>query len=203
MDNYLYRLIGSIGTLISTIVLIDLDKHTNFINGVLALVVVYAATFLIVDLIRALRSSPRSFDRSSEKGKEKIADYLVKQLQSSGSVVIFSKDLTWVKPNSVAENMLRTKARANELILYVEQETKITKVLKGEGADIRLYHRNGFSPTSRFTILDHRSGKPQVMIGIPEGKKHLIKHYASEDQEVVDLAKDFVALLNSTAKAIK
>lgn len=202
MDNYLYRLIGSFGTLITTIFLIDFENRHLLVNVGLILVAAFAVVYLVLDIYRAITSPSKSFDRTTEKGRAKIAKYLVRQLEKSGSVVMFSKDLTWVQPGSAAEMMLKKKASAGELTLYVEKPMAITSALKALGAEIRTYNKPAFKPASRFTILDYRAGKARIMVGISDGDKHLIKNYAMEDKEVVDLAKDFISLLNTTAKKL-
>lgn len=206
MDQFLYRLVGSLGTLVTALFLVDFEKNGVWANAFLLFAVLYASGFLAIDAWRAFSNRPLSFDRSSDRGKRKIAEYLVKQLKGSGSVAILSKDLTWVKEGGEAEALLVKKARDGELTLFVEEEMPITTRLKSCGADVRVYaaqKRKGFSPKSRFTVLDYRSGKTRVMIGAPSNGRHLIKHYGEEDFEVVDLARDFIALLECTAKEIK
>lgn len=206
MDQFLYRLIGTVGTLLSSVFVIDFDQRSLWVNILLLFVVAYAAAFFAVDAIRAFLYRPKSFDRTTETGKQQIADYLVSQLESSGSVAIFSKDLTWVKKGSPAEGLLIRKAQAKELTLFVEHETDLTKTLRSQGANVRVYggqRRKGYNPKSRFTILDYRTSGTRVMVGVPSNGKHLIKHYCADDLEVVDLAKDFIELLSYTSKAAK
>lgn len=206
MDEMLYRIVGSLGTLVTSYFLVDFEKYGVWVNIFLLCVVGYATFFLIQDAIRAFKQRPKIFDRSSETGKKEIAKYLVNQLKSSGSVVIFSKDLTWVKEGSDAEKLLIKKAEEKELILFVEDELPITEKLKLKGAEVKAYggqKKKGFSPKSRFTLLDYRAGRTRVMVGVPLDGKHLIKHYGNDDFEVVDLARDFISLLECTARAAK
>ncbi|GEM_PF-5524871 len=206
LDHYLYRLVGSLGTLVTSFFVIDFDNHSMFLNSFLIFTVGYSCIFLALDGVRSFRQRPLSFDRTTDKGKNKIASYLVAQLKSSGSVVIFSKDLTWVKKDSEAEKLLVTKAKAGELTLFVEGEFNTARTLKAFGADVHIYadqKKKGFSPKSRFTILDHRAGQTRVMVGVPANNKHYIKHYGDEGSEIVDLANDFVSLLTCTAKTLK
>ncbi len=203
MDQFLYRLVGTVGTLVTTFFVIDFEKNALWVNIILLVVLAYAAGFFAVDAVRAFLHRPKSFNRASEAGKKQIADYLVNQLESSGSVAIFSKDLTWVKKDSPAEKLLISKAQANELTLFVEHEMDLTNILRSQGADVLVYGEQkikGYSPKSRFTILDYRTSGTRVMVGVPSNGKHLIKHYGSDDLEVVDMAKDFIELLKCTAK---
>lgn len=145
-----------------------------------------------------------SFDRKSSKGRKKIADYLASQLKSVGSVAVFSKDLTWVEPGSTAEKVLLDKAGRNELTLFVESEMPLTIRLKGAGAIVKFYggqRRRGFNPRSRFTVLDVRTSGTSIMIGSPSNGEHVIKHYGQDDHEVLELAKDFISLLECTARS--
>ena len=101
---------------------------------------------------------------------------------------------------------MKKKAADHELTLFVENELSITEALKLLGADVRIYggqKTKGFSPKSRFTLLDYRAGMTRVMVGVPTGNGHLIKHYGENDFEVVDLARDFISLLECTAKVSK
>lgn len=206
MDQFLYRLVGTVGTLVTSIFIIDFEQRSLFVNIVLLLVVAYAACFFALDAVRAFMYRPKVFDRTTEAGKQQIANYLVSQLESSGSVAIFSKDLTWVRKGSSAESLLIRKAQAKELTLFVEHEMDLTKTLRYHGANVRVYgvlRRKGYNPKSRFTILDYRTSGTRVMVGIPSNSKHLIKHYGADDLEVVDLAKDFIELLEHTSKLPK
>lgn len=206
MDQALYRIVGSLGTLVTSYFLVDFEKYGVLLNVSLLGVVGYSTAFLIIDAIRALGQRPRTFNRTSEAGKRGITKYLIRQLNSSGCVVIFSKDLTWVTSGGEAEALLIKKAEAKELILYVEDELPIAKLLVSKGAEVRVYggqKKRGFSPKSRFTMLDYRAGKTRVMIGVPVDGKHLIKHYKDDDFEVVDLANNFIKLLECTAKVVK
>jgi hypothetical protein len=206
MDQFLYRLVGTVGTLVTAVFVIDFEQRPLWVNIGLLLVVAYAAAFFAVDTVRALLYRPKSFDRTTEAGKQRIAEYLVSQLESSGSVAVFSKDLTWVKKGSAAERILIRKAQAKELTLFVEHDMDLTNVLRSHGANVRIYRgqrRKGYNPKSRFTILDYRTLGTRVMVGVPSNGKHLIKHYGADDPEVVDLAKDFIELLEYTAKSPK
>lgn len=206
MEQALYRIVGSLGTFVTSFFLIDFEKYGVWLNVLLLAVVAYTTAFLVIDAIRVFSRRVRSFDRTSEAGKNKIAEYLVEQLKSSGSVVVFSKDLTWVKSGGEAEKLLIKKAEAKELTLFVEDELPITNQLKIKGAKVHAYggkKKKGFLPKSRFTVLDYRTGKTRVMVGVPAEGKHLIKHYGDSDSEVVDLARDFISLLECTARVVK
>lgn len=204
MIQFLSKLVGFLTTFVTFAFLIDFEKYSPTINTILIVAAILAVILLVIDAYQAFALRTRSFDRNTEKGKAKIANYLVKQLASSGSIAIFSKDLTWVKKNTESERLLIKKAQDGELTLFVEKELAITKILKLNGANVQLYgsqNKKGFSPKSRFTILDQRAGKTRVMVGIPSSDgKHLIKHYGNEDFEVVDLANDFVSLLKCVSK---
>lgn len=206
MDQFLYRLVGTIGTLVTTVFVIDFEQRSLWVNIFLLIVVAYAAGFFAIDALRAFVLRPKSFNRTSETGKQQIAEYLVSQLEASGSVAIFSKDLTWVKKGSPAEGLLIKKAQAKELTLFVEHEMNMTKTLQSQGANVRVYEaqkKKGYKPKSRFTILDYRTSGTRVMVGVPSNGKHLIKHYGVDDLEVVDLAMDFIALLECIARPAK
>lgn len=206
MEHPLYGIVGSLGTLVTSYFLVDFEKYGIGTNVFLLGVVGYTSIFLVIDGVRTFVTRAKSFDRSSEVGKKKIAEYLVQQLKSSGSVAIFSKDLTWVKEGGDAEALLIQKAEAKELVLFVEEELPITTKLKHRGAEVRAYggqKKKRFSPKSRFTLLDYRAGKTRVMVGVPSDGEHLIKHYGDSDSEVVDLAKDFISLLECTSRVAK
>ncbi|NOT21016.1 MAG: hypothetical protein HOP24_12235 [Sideroxydans sp.] len=206
MEQALYRMVGSLGTLVTSYFLVDFEKYSVWGNVFLLAVVGYSTAFLFLDGVRVFTHRTRSFNRTSDAGKSEIAKYLVQQLRSSGSVVIFSKDLTWVKEGGDAEALLLKKSEAKELIIFVEDELPITTKLRLKGADVRAYggqKKKGFTPKSRFTVLDYRAGRTRVMVGIPSDGKHFIKHYGDDDVEVVDLAKDFISLLECTSRVAK
>lgn len=206
MNQVWSKIVGSLGTLIGAIYTVDFDKFPLLGNVFLLAVAAFVTALMAIDAFRAFTNRTKTFDRSSDSGKDKIAKYLVGQLGSSGSVVVFSKDLTWVKSGGEAEELLIKKAKDGELTLFVENEMPITTLLKSHGAGVRAYggqKKKGFSPKSRFTVLDYRAGRTQVMVGISSNGKHLIKHYGEDDCEVVDLARDFISLLECTAKVVK
>jgi hypothetical protein len=78
----------------------------------------------------------------------------------------------------------------------------VTQFLKSQGADVRLYSGKSFNPKSRFTILNYQNSGTRVMVGVPCGDQHIIKHYGNEDFEVVDLATDFMSLLEIKARKV-
>lgn len=204
MDHYLYRIVGSIGVLVTAYFSIDFEKHAIGTNILLLLVCAYVGVFLGLDAYRAFLSREKSFDRTTTKGRKKIAEYICDQLQSSGSVSVFSKDLTWVVEHRPAEDVLAEKAKKGELTLYVEDETALTKRLRIAGAKLHYYggqKKKGFSPKSRFTILDATTGGTRIIVGSPSDGKHYIRKYDKSDFEVVDLASDFISLLDCTARA--
>ena len=200
MDHPAQRIVGTIGTIIAAATVIDFDKYSLWLNIFFIFSVGYGAIFFALDTLRVFKGRPRSFDRSTESGKQGISEHLIRQLSSSGRVAIFSRDLTWVTRGSSAETMLLKKAQANELTLFVKTETKVTLFLKAQGADVRLYSGKSFNPKSRFTILNYQNSGARVMIGAPCEDSHIIKHYGSDDFEVVDLAMDFVSLLELKAR---
>lgn len=203
MEHYLYRVIGSVGTLITAFFSINYDNNSLLVNLGLIGICGYTSIFLGLDAFRAIIDREKVFDRTTEKGRQKIADYICDQLSASGSVSIFSKDLTWVKKGSKAEKTLTEKATKGELNLYVEAETELTRKLFTAGANLRFYEgqkKKGFSPKSRFTILDATTGGTRIIVGSPSDGKHYIKKYNKRDFEVVDLATDFISLLDCTAR---
>jgi len=200
MDHPAQRIVGTIGTIIGAATVIDFEKYSLWGNIFFIFAAGYGAVFFALDTWRIFRDRPRSFDRCTEKGRNSISEHLVHQLSTSGRVAIFSRDLTWVTRGSSAETILLKKAQANELTLFVKTETKVTQLLKGQGADVRLYSGKSFNPKSRFTILNYQNSGTRVMVGAPCGDRHVIKHYGSEDVEVVDLAIDFVSLLELKAR---
>lgn len=197
MIQIVSKSISFLSTFTAFYFLISAD-NSSAVNIGLFIAAALTIFLLVIDLINFIKHKDRSFNRTTEKGKADIAAYLVKQLTSSGSIDIFSKDLTWVKKHSEAERLLLDKAKAKELTLFIQENLPIADQLKMAGANVFLYggqKKKGFSPKSRFTILDRRAGKTRIMVGIPAGDKHLINHYGSDDSEVVDLAQDFICLL--------
>lgn len=206
MDHYLHRIVGSLGTLVTAYFSINFELLPVAHNVILLLICGYVGILLGVDACRAYLRREKSFDRTTKSGRKKIADYICAQLSASGSVCIFSKDLTWVSEFPFAEAVLLEKSGKGELSLYVETETKLTNKLSTAGATVRLYsgqRKKGFSPKSRFTILDATTGGMRVIVGSPSDGKHYIRKYDKPDFEVVDLAGDFVSLLNCTARKLR
>ena len=203
MEHPAYKVIGSLGTLITAATSIRFDQTSNLaVNIFLLLSATYASIYFTLDAWRAVNYRTHSFDPSTEKGKKRIVEYLCKQLSCPGQVAIFSRDLTWATSNSEAEKTLIKKAEKGELTIFVKDPPAITDKLKAAKAKIRQYTAKGFNPKSRFTILKYQNSGTRVMIGAPQDENHYIKHYGSDDFEVVDLANDFIALLETKSRPL-
>ncbi len=115
---------------------------------------------------------------------------------------MFSRDLSWVAPGSDEERILEGKARKNELVLFVGSDIPIARRLMELGATVYT-HCKGFTPQSRFTIIDYQKDGARVAIGVVEGGRHVLREYDSRQPNTVVLASDLVALAEKAGKRIK
>lgn len=204
MKELFIKIIGIIGTAITAWFSIPSTKITSF-KIFLFIIVVIAVFILLWDLYEYLINKEKTFKKNNDEDKNKIAKYLIKELNASGAITIFSRDLTWVKSGSDAEKSLIKKSKNNEVKIFIESANDSAQKLKQAGADIRTYKSSsgsGFNPKSRFTILDSRTSGSSVMIGVPKHNKHVIKKYTQSDFELIDLINDYVTFLDINSEKL-
>ena len=94
------------------------------------------------------------------KNEEETKQYMKNWIQNDGKVCVMSRDLSWV--DAEIEGIMYQKA--DNLKLFVQKETELTKRLQERHVIIYYYGKFGFEPQSRFTII--RANRPERQIAI-------------------------------------
>ena len=92
--------------------------------------------------------------------EDEIRSAMIKIIKSQGKVCIMSRDLSWVNPE-VSDCL---KKKKDNLLIFAQKETELTKKLKEAGIQIRYYGDTHFEPQTRFTIIGYNKPTPQVAI---------------------------------------
>jgi hypothetical protein len=122
-----------------------------------------------------------------------------KWVSSGGRVVIFSRDMTWAD-EPATRNLLRDKARRNELTVCLEHAISLTDELKQDGATIITYGELVHVPQSRFTIVDFGREGARVAVGVRNGNVHIIQEFQSGIDPLFALADDMVKFLMALSR---
>lgn len=149
------------------------------------------------DVLEYVRRRPRVYPPKSEE----IVRYLAKWLGSGGRAAIFSRDLSWATDPDVLE-VLRSKARAGEILAFVARVTpEMSELVKG-GAELFEHARPQISLKSRFTVIDYGKAGSRLAIGIVEDGNHVIREYGPSDHVVMALAADLLELAKHTMRKV-
>jgi len=106
--------------------------------------------------------------------------------------VIHTRDMSWASSEQRIVDLLRTKARNDELTICLRQRTTVTSALESLGATIVTYDKLGFVPQSRFTVV--RAGREDAEVAIGRSIKgvHTIATYSNGEHSVFALAQDLI-----------
>ncbi len=128
---------------------------------------------------------------------DRVRRYITKWLKSGGSTTILTRDMSWV--DAAAEEILSQKASDGALSIVAEQQTPVLLRLAQCGAKVSYYGGKGFTPRSRFTVVNDTSASPSVLVGTPDGQAHTIERFESGGVAVA-LAMDLAELAKRCAQ---
>lgn len=148
------------------------------------------------------------FDFNNSNCKTEIASFMLDRMNQSGSIAIFSRDLSWVEKKSHAQIDLEKKAERGELTVFLQnsdknkKDTKIIELIN-YGAEVYFYNEK-IHPRSRFTILNYKQAGAEVMIGLRDRNFHIIKIINSkENLESFSMVIDYLEYLEVTSEKIE
>lgn len=174
-------------------IIIGLETTVEWWQVLIIVVVVGILVFIAFADYREIRAEqPKLCVKESDTFK--INDYMFNLLRDSGHVAIFSNDLTWVEQSEGIQNLLKKKARQNEVTLFLPREIAIAKALKDCGARTITYPDLNFVPRTRFTVLFHGTADARVAIGRRTNGYHVIREY-HKDELPYWLSQDIVEIL--------
>jgi hypothetical protein len=200
LTNFLSRLIGAVGTLITGWYVIDPTKQPIFEVILLVVILGFVALIMFYDAWNVFRHLRKTYKQNSPR----ITADLCEKIKEAGRIAIFSRDISWVTPGNEAEELLMKKAKSGELVLFVQSNTGVAQKLADAGADVKTYKEfSGYKPKARFTILDYEKTGSRVLIGYPSNGYHVIKEFNDSDRAIVDLIETFVQFAEHASKQIK
>jgi len=135
------------------------------------------------------KTKPKSMTKGSQ-----IRDYMHKWISGGGRVAILSHDLSWVSDEKMKE-LLRSKARRDELCLCLPKEISLSEELKQEGAQVYTYSELQYVPKSRFTIINSGRMDSQVAVGRRYGERHVIEEFSLGEHPIFSVADDLVNII--------
>jgi hypothetical protein len=156
---------------------------------VLVALPIVAAVYVMYREMVHLYTGPRTY-----RSAKKINSYMRRWVGSGGRVVIFSRDLTWAN-EPATRNLLRDKAKQNELTVCLEHTVPLATELRNEGAKIVTYGKLAHIPRSRFTIVDFGREGARVAVGVRDGSGHVIQEFRSGSHPFFAVAEDLVRFL--------
>ena len=199
MPSLVRQLVTAVSTYGSLIALVYAVKPPSagfsaFEKGLLA-----AATLVLVaDVVLSTFEYSRRGERRYRRGPKqsiKIRDFMCDWISNEGRVVVFTRDLTWVKEaDRDLLTLLESKARSADLTIVLPHHTPLTQHLEAVGAEVVTYPRLGHTIQSRFTVVGLGRGGARVAIGHNHGGDHVIR-LAGPDDPAFYLAADLVEIM--------
>jgi len=152
-------------------------------------VICFFLAAVILSIIDYFKRKPKSLRKVSQ-----IRDYMYKWISRGGRVAIFTHDMSWVRDDRM-KDMLRSKARRNELSICLPQRIQFVEELASIGAKIYDYPDLQLIPKSRFTIINMGRHDSQVAVGKSIRGKHLIEEFSIGEHPIFFVANDLVEVV--------
>lgn len=163
----------------------------------MGLVVVLAVTILYICVqVAAYRKESKKI--RIHPTEEKVNQYLYDWLKKSGHTVIFTRDFSWVRCTDKMWELLKSKAKKNNLIVCLKKQTADTDALKQEGAEIYVHDVDGLQ--SRFIIAGYRTRSPRITVGSKNDRGSFVNEQYNM-QSSPNACSVFVELFESTKAA--
>lgn len=190
------RILVELGTVASIISLCFLFEPSSIEKAIIMVIGLGCFAFLIADDYWRQRCNEKTC-----KSKEEIKKTMLDLIRTDGRTCMVSRDLSWV--DSEVEQALIGKGE--NLRIFVERETELTKRLANNDVQMGYYGGTGFKPNSRFTVIRYNKNTRQVAIANTQNsirKKHKFKHVIYEtggndckqDTWIDSLAMDIIEL---------
>lgn len=136
-----------------------------------------------------------------------VGDVMKSLIKTQGKVCIMSRDLSWVNPEIEA----CIAGKKDNILIFAQKESDLTKRLIKNGAVIQYYGDLGFEPATRFTVVRYNRDNPQVAIANTQTsvrKKNKFKHTiyqtgdgnCQQDKWINSLALDMIKLCDIASK---
>jgi hypothetical protein len=188
------RFIAVGGSLASLVGLLAIQPAPQYVSGwvifLRVLAVIFFGLFAILEFYA--RRGRRAF---ANRDKDGIKKYMHNWIEHGGRVAIWSRDMSWVRDDDTRE-LLRDKAKQNELILCLPEHNDLSRELAEAGAEVCSYGKKCLeSPASRFTITSFGRVGARLAVGRTEGETHVIEEFVAGGDPAFHLAADLIALV--------
>lgn len=193
-SKMIVRLVSMVGSFASLIALIFMIRPSGqpftFTQGILlGFALLIGVVAIVSEGIAAYKRKPKSL-----KARSQIRDYMYRWITRGGRVAIFSRDLSWVQDEEMRE-LLRRKAKRNELCVCLPNEIPLVRELATEGAEVHTYPELEYVPESRFTIINHGRSDAQVAVGGTFKERHVIREFSVGEHPFFSVANDLVEVV--------
>ncbi|BCW35163.1 hypothetical protein StoSoilA2_12190 [Arthrobacter sp. StoSoilA2] len=126
-----------------------------------------------------------------------VEDHMQKIFSDSGNVAVFTRDMSWA--GAVTIGLLKVKAEANELSIFMQEETEKSRELVIAGANIYYYGSSLDSAiNTRFTLINTDSQSIELAVGRTRGNFHRITRHSEVDDPALLIAKDMLTVFRKT-----
>lgn len=191
------RLLAEATTFASFVALVVSLKQNgkSFSGWQISLMTVAVAAFLVTAALEIGEYRGRQPRRM--KDDQTIRDYMHQWIRGGGKVVVFSRTLSWVSDDEMAQ-MMDAKARAGDLTLVMPGAVDKSRRLESAGAKVIYYGENGYTVRSRFTLTNEGRADTAVAVG-RQGKDgvHMVSEYRGCDEDPAFwLAQDLAEILS-------
>lgn len=191
------ELVGAVGSAASILGLMFAVREpaglglTGWVLGGIGAVAIAAS---VITAIKSFSAAPREFAKGPQQDA-KIRTFMKRWIEAGNKVAILSRDMSWADDDGIGD-LLRRKARDQELILAVPKHTPRTIELEKLGAETIILHAFPEGTKSRFTLINVGHGKESVAVASPGPSAHRI--YTSDTPDPIQcLANDFLYLLRN------
>lgn len=144
---------------------------------------------------RGMNAAKKVYVHSTENNAH---EYLYDWLKKSGHTVIFTRDFSWAHCTDKMWELLKSKAKKNNLIVCLKKQTADTDALKQEGAEIYVHDVDGLQ--SRFIIAGYRTRSPRITVGSKNDRGSFVNEQYNM-QSSPNACSVFVELFESTKAA--
>lgn len=192
MIAVLISLVGSYASLLALYLTIRPEETTRSEWEIGGLIVATAllATGAVAEVRRHMRNRPRRYRKDSPR----IGTYLANWLATGGRCAIFTRDMTWASSSEMSA-LLKRKARAGELTVFMPKPTPLAEELRSLGASIISYEALGLQPRARFTIAHWQRDGSRIAVGRPVGDQHTIQEYSEGEHPIFAVAQDLIDVI--------
>jgi hypothetical protein len=143
---------------IATIFGNKLNQPINIIS------IIIISIYFIFSIKEWWLNKPLVYGANDPKQQEKINQFMRDWIVRGQKIAIFSNDMSWVQDASEVKKLLISKAKKDEVEIFLPKENALSKELAQKGAKVYAYDKD-FQPLIRFTVINRGRDDAKVAIG--------------------------------------